>query len=94
MGKKYSYNGPVKLPRVIRLTEKKLGRELAVGQVEYGTIPHVMVDPRQVSSERLDTVIHEVVHVIFPDMEEDLVIKVSNRLASVVWGDGWRRIHP
>lgn len=80
------------LPRTIRITEKKLGKEKALGQVTFGKIPHIEIDPRQKSQDRLDTVIHECVHIIWPELHEDDVVKAANRISSVLWADNWRRV--
>jgi hypothetical protein len=82
----------VNLPKTIRITERKLGKERAMGQVTHGKVPHIEIDPRQKSADRLDTVIHECVHIIWPELPEEAVIKVGNRISSVLWADGWRRI--
>ena len=80
-------------PRVIRLTERKLGKEQALGLCWHGDVPHIELDPRQPSHERLDTLCHELGHVILPEMTEQDAVKFGNRIASVLWEDGWRRIH-
>lgn len=82
----------MKLPKTIRLTERKLGREKASGQVEYGRIPHITLDPRQKPEERLDTLVHELIHIVWPEIPEEGVVKAANRISSVIWSDGWRRI--
>ena len=80
------------LPRTIRITERKLGKEQAVGLCWHGKVPHIEIDPRQSSKSRLDTVIHEMVHCLWPELEEDAVTLVAQRLASVLWADRWRRV--
>jgi hypothetical protein len=63
-----------------------------MGRVTHGKIPHIELDPRQSSQDRLDTLIHEAVHIIWPEYDEETVIKVANRISSLVWEDNWRRI--
>lgn len=82
----------MQFPQTIRITERKLGKHKAVGQVTFGKVPHIEIDPRQKAADRLDTVIHECVHIIWPELAEEDVIKVGNRISSVLWADGWRRI--
>ena len=82
----------MKLPRVIRLTERKLGKEKAVGLCWHGSTPHIELDPRQKSPDRLDTLVLELIHVCFNHLEEKDVEKVANRISSVIWSDGWRRV--
>ena len=75
----------------IRVVEKKLGRERALGQCFHGENV-IEIDPRQGERERLDTLIHEVIHLAKPDLVEEEVIRVSNILTKQVWKCGYRRI--
>ena len=83
----------VSLPRTIRITERKLGKEKAMGLCWHGKIPHMEIDPNQTSQQRLDTVLHELTHCILQDADEETVTKIAQRMASVLWSDGWRRIY-
>jgi|TARA_B110001454_G_C12445582_1_gene319804 hypothetical protein len=82
--------------RVINVRERNLGREGALGLAHfdyYGENKNLIeVDPRQNSQEYLDTLIHEALHCIFPDMSETEIVKHSSRLARLVWRQGYRRI--
>jgi hypothetical protein len=83
----------MQFPKTIRLTERKLGKEAALGLCWHGPVPHIELDPRQASKERLDTLCHELGHCLMPKMSEEDCIKFGQRMASVLWADGWRRIH-
>lgn len=83
----------MQFPKTIRLTERKLGKEKAMGLCWHGPIPHIELDPRQKSKERLDTILHEVAHCIWPEHDEPTTEKIAGRIASLLWADGWRRIH-
>jgi hypothetical protein len=83
----------MQFPKTIRLTERKLGKERAMGLCIPGKVPHIELDPRQPSKDRLDTILHEVAHAIWPEYDEATVEKIGQRMASVLWADGWRRIH-
>jgi hypothetical protein len=78
-----------KLPRKIKLTEKKLGREKALG---VAISPDQIVIAPQRSRERLDTTIHEGLHLLLPEAPEVAIIAYSNRLSALLWLDGWRRV--
>ena len=81
--------------RVINVRERNLGREKAMGLAHfdyYGENKNLIeVDPRQNSMDYLDTLIHEALHVMFPDMSEAEVVKHSSRFARLVWRQGYRR---
>lgn len=75
----------------MRIVERKLGRERAAGQYEFGT-NHIEVDPRQSSRDRMDTVIHETLHYAFPRMGEATVAKTARTISAALWSDRYRRI--
>ena len=83
----------MQFPKTIRLTERKLGKEKAMGLCWHGKVPHIELDPRQKSKDRLDTILHEVAHCIWPELAEEDIEKIGQRMASVLWADGWRRVH-
>lgn len=81
--------------KVLQVIERKLGREKAVGQAftfEPGS-GVVEIDPRQAAREYLDTLVHEMLHIEFPDLEEDRVAACSRRLSAALWKQNYRRIH-
>ena len=75
-------------PQVI---ERKLGRERAAGLC-WGD--EIEVDPRQSARERMDTLVHETLHHLWPDMPETKVERAARTIARVLWRDRYRRIHP
>lgn len=78
----------------MKLCEKKLGREKALGMADTDSDGRqvVLVDPRQPSRERLDTLLHEGLHHLCPGWSEGKVRRAANRLRALLWKDGWRRI--
>lgn len=82
----------------VRLVERKLGRERErSGRARYAWGQHhsdglIEVDPRQRESTRLDTVVHELLHHVNPDMSETVVSEAAGIFAKVLWEDGWRRV--
>ena len=79
-------------PRRVKITEKKLAREKAEGQA-YKKARKIEIDPRLTNRTRLETLIHELLHVLFPDMTEYRVRKTALELCDRLWEDGYRRIH-
>jgi hypothetical protein len=74
----------------LKILEVKLGREKAVGQTYYDG--SIQIDPRQSPKERMDTIAHETIHTINPELSEDEVIYLSNVISNTLWKDGYRRI--
>jgi hypothetical protein len=81
----------MKLPKVIKLRERKLGREAAHGLAHHGE-SLIEIDPTQNSRERLDTVLHEALHLLHPKEPEVRIRALANRLSDLLWRDRWRRI--
>lgn len=81
------------MSRKIKIRERKLGREKALGQCWIGR-NLVEIDPRQDSKEYLNTTIHEVLHALFPDMTEPCVNWAAGNIARALWGKNYRRIKP
>jgi hypothetical protein len=74
------------------LKERKLGRERARGQafVEDGLIE---IDPRLEPRQWLSTLVHEAVHMAFPDAPEYRVAAAERIITRILWRAGLRRIH-
>ena len=75
----------------IKVIDKKLGRQKAVGQA-YTDARVIEVDPRQRSKNYLDTLIHEMLHVYNPDWSESKVTKTANEMTDIIWSKNYRRI--
>ena len=93
------YDGDISMKKPIKSTkcgkivfvEKLLGRERAVGLAYQGE-GLIEIDPRQTSKEYMDTVIHESLHMFFPDWTERKVKVSSRKLSSILWKYGYRRV--
>ena len=73
----------------IKVVERKLGREKALGQQWPGIIE---IDPGQKSRTYLDTLIHEALHECFPETSETRIVQVSRAITKVIWDKHYRRI--
>lgn len=81
----------MKLPKKLKVVERRLGKEKALGQSIAPDL--IEIDPSKNNSmERLDTLIHEGLHLLLPDEPEVRIIALSNRLSDLLWRDRWRRI--
>jgi len=76
----------------IKVVTRKLGRERAWGQTD-GHSGIIEIDPRLKSKKHLEIVIHEALHVLFPDLSETQVLTKSKKLTAVLWGEHYRRVH-
>ena len=80
------------MPRKVTVIERKLKRERSVGQV-FLEDRIIEIDPRQKPREWLSTLIHEALHVAFPDMDEAPVAAAEKKIAAILWQNGVRRVH-
>lgn len=78
-----------------RVVEKKLGRYKA-----YGIIPapltkksRIEIDPRQKPKTYMNTLLHEKLHLMFPDWSESKVEKTATQLANFLWENKYRKVH-
>lgn len=78
-------------PKKIKVVDKLLGRQKAVGQA-YTDAKIIEIDPRQRSKKYLDTLIHEMLHVYNPDWSETKVTKTANEMTEIIWNKNYRRI--
>lgn len=76
--------------KTISIIRRKLGRERADG-LTMGD-GRIYVDPRQSGADELDTVLHELLHHVCPDMSEEAVAEKSAIMAKSMWKDKWRRV--
>lgn len=77
--------------RGVKVVEKKLGRENALGLCyKYNGL--IEIDPRQDSKEYLDTLVHELLHFYFPVAAEWRVDEVAHRIAAQIWKRQFRRL--
>ncbi len=77
---------------MVRVVERKLGRERAVGQAHTDE-KLIEIDPRQKPYDWGDTLTHEAMHVAYPDMSEDEIARGSRIVWRTLWRAGVRRVH-
>ena len=82
----------MKLPRRLKVVEKRLGRERAAGLVYPDQHDTLHIDPTLNAADRLEILIHEALHLLDP-MPEMKVRAWSRRIAAMLWKDGWRRVY-
>jgi hypothetical protein len=59
------------------------------GYVQNGV---AYVDERLKGKKRLEIILHEGLHVIFPYLTEATIESAAADLARLLWADGWRKI--
>ena len=76
----------------VKVVFAKLGRQRCIGlAIEEDGKQTIVVDPRQPEKEKLNTLIHEAIHLADFDIPEAKVIRLANKATEVVWRQGYRR---
>ena len=60
------------------------------GECDYGARV-LRIALGQPQEEELDTVVHEILHAAYPDIEEAAVGETGEAIAKVLWRLGWRK---
>lgn len=74
----------------IKVKYRKLGRERAMGQAYADGL--IEIDPRQGQKSTLNTLIHELLHLLEPEWSESKVVRVSGTLTKYIWLGRFRRL--
>lgn len=75
----------------LNIKEKKLARHNAWG-LFYHASKKIEIDPRQASRHYLYVLIHELLHMSFPELTEEGVVRAARLIAKGVWQQNFRRI--
>lgn len=60
------------------------------GECDYGQRV-IRIAQGQSEEEELDTLIHELLHAAYPDLEESAIHQTAEAVAGVLWRLGWRK---
>lgn len=75
----------------MKVVYKKLGRHKAFG-ITYSDEKVIYVDPRTKGKKRLEILLHEGLHQLLPQAEEEEVIRLSVALTKLLWAEKFRLI--
>jgi hypothetical protein len=51
----------------------------------------IVIDGRHQGCDKLDTFVHESLHIVFPDEDEETITDAANFISEVLWKAGYRR---
>ena len=81
------------MKKKITVVEKKLGRECNWAQVfDFDKTALIEIDPRQKSKRYMDSMLHEGLHVLFPNESETKIKLAARTLTKLLWEKDFRRI--
>ena len=68
----------------------KGGDRLPVYGYAYTDTNKIEIDPRQSTKEYLDTLIHEMLHCFFPNLDEKHIRRTASKIARQIWNRRYR----
>lgn len=68
-----------------------MGREKAMGLAHHDA-RLIELDPNQRGFDLLDSCIHEITHLQYPDMSEEAVLANATEMADLLWKVGYRLV--
>jgi len=86
----------INYPNKISVIDKSLldtDRKKKYFGLAYRDEARIEIDPYQRPSEYLDSLIHESMHILFPDMKEEEVYKLGLFLSGFLWENGYRKTY-
>ena len=75
---------------MIKIKYKKLGKEKVWGLADSEGI--IYLDSRLKGKKHLEILIHETLHLLYPEDSEELIVEKSIILTQLVWSQRYRRI--
>jgi hypothetical protein len=78
-------------PRRIKVVYKKIGQTKAWGWA-YLKKNMIEVEERLKGKKQMEIIIHECMHILFPDAEEEEVETKAAALTNTLWHEGYRKI--
>lgn len=79
------------MAKSFKVIESKLGRNKAWGMA-HADDNIIEIDARLKGKKRLEILIHEALHLLNPDMEEDDVILQSQKICLTLWKLNYRQV--
>jgi hypothetical protein len=76
----------------IRIKYRKLGKEKVWGVAHSDGL--IEIEERLKGKKHLEIVVHEVLHLLFPEASEDEIVKKSVALTKILWKENYRRVEP
>lgn len=76
----------------VNVYRKNLSKDGVVGYAYSGSDPYIEIDPNQSDKEYFLTCMHELFHILLPDLSEKQIIKIENTFGRTMWNEYNRRL--
>ena len=74
----------------LKIKYRKLGKTKALGLAHSDGL--IEIDQRLKGKKHLEIVIHECLHILFPEADEDEIVSKSVILTNTLWHEKYRRV--
>lgn len=74
--------------RRIKVRERKLRKYLGYAYLNEDTVE---IDPNQTPRQYLDTLIHEILHILYPEDSETKISRNASTITHHIWKKNYRR---
>lgn len=75
----------------VKVIERKLGRENVYGLADIDN-KIIELDPRMKPKKYMEILLHEKLHLLFPDWSENKVNKTAKALGKLMWDNKYRKV--
>lgn len=69
----------------VKIYHKNLSKDKVVGYAYSGSEPYIEIDPNQTDKEYFLTSVHELLHLLLPDLSEKQIIKIEKTFGQCLW---------
>jgi len=76
----------------VKVYRKNLSKDKVVGYAYSGSEPYIEIDPNQSDREYFLTCVHELCHILLPDLSEKQIVKIEKTFGQTLWVEYNRRI--
>lgn len=88
------YNNKVKkrtksevIIKKVKVYRKNLRKDRVVGYAYSGSEPYIEIDPNQSDREYFLTCVHELCHILLPDLSEKQIIKIEKTFGTTLYSE-------
>ena len=82
----------ISLTDEIRIKYRKLGKEKVWGVAHSDGL--IEIEERMKGKKHLEIIVHEVLHLLWPEADEEEIVKKSVTLTKILWKENYRRVEP
>lgn len=76
----------------VKVYRKNLRKDNVVGYAYSGSEPYIEIDPNQSDKEYFLTCVHELCHILLPDLSEKQIIRIEKTFGQTLYTEFNRRL--